>query len=168
MRLVGLIPLYTLVRTLIRNKNPKDVYLHRFATIQAISYVGFQVFENLWLLTSRNIVPAAWTEKRGGAAAMMKLSCRIWFVALTMEYARLAREAFIAKETGATNNMTIEEQAQVEKKWWAEFFTTSAWIPMAIHYSLDGGIGLNLGMVGLSGMLGGLGGLSKAWAATKE
>lgn len=99
---------------------------------------------------------------------LLKWSCRAWLVALTCDYLRLAREAQIAKEKGLDKTMSEEEKEHAAQKWSSEFFTTSAWFPMAIHYSLDGGIGLNQGLVGLSGMLGGMGGLSRAWAATKD
>lgn len=166
--MTGLIPLYVLLRSLLKVTNPKDALLHKLAIVQAVSYITFQLFENLWLLSSKNALSQQWVEKRGGALGFMKWSCRAWLVALTCDFARLAREAMIAKEQTGEKVLSAEEKQQVEQKWWSEFFTATAWYPMAIHYSKEGGIGMNQGLVGLSGMLAGFGGLSRAWAATKD
>lgn len=61
-----------------------------------------------------------------------------------------------------------EEDASVDKKWWSQLFVASSWLPMAVHYSVEGGIGLNLGIVGLLGVMAGAETFRAQWEATKD
>lgn len=61
-----------------------------------------------------------------------------------------------------------EHDADIDSKWWSQLFVAASWWPMALHYSLEGGIGLNLGMVGALGFMAGAESFRAQWAATKD
>ncbi|KAK5938346.1 hypothetical protein PMZ80_009316 [Knufia obscura] len=170
LRLTGLIPLYVLLKSLIKSNEP-DTLSYTIKLAQCASYITFQALENISHLTNKTVINANWTNARfsrlGGTTKMMTWSCRAWLCGITCDFLRLFREAQLARQNGTYERMNEEEKRNVDKKWWSEFFVATSWYPMAIHYSVEGGVGLNLGMVGACGFLANLGNFLKAWEGTK-
>ncbi|KAJ9654387.1 hypothetical protein H2198_006549 [Neophaeococcomyces mojaviensis] len=173
LRLTSLIPMYVLLKTLIKTRNTaKDKIGHTIQLAQCLCYMGFQLLENVAHLTNKTVINTNWTNARfarlGGSARLGIWSCRSWMAGVTLEFFRLFREAQVARESGsAYSKMNQEEKREADKKWWAELFVATSWYPMAVHYSVDGGIGLNLGMVGCAGFFANLGNFLKAWEGTR-
>ena len=96
-------------------------------------------------------------------------SCRAWLVGVSSDFFRLGREAQLLqqrKDRGET--ISESESKEIDRKWWAEFMTAASWMPVAVHYSVEGGLkGMNLGIVGLCGVSAGLNNFRAAWGATK-
>lgn len=150
---------------------PKDQYLRLLAQVQVPCYITFTIFENLWFLGSKGLLSPTFLNRIGGANKAMVNSCRAWLVAIICDFLRLAREAQLAqikKQDGSEKQLTAQEQETANKKWYSELFVSCSWLPMAIHYSVNGGIGMTQGTLGLSGALAGSGNFFRLWQATKE
>ncbi|KAK5085975.1 hypothetical protein LTR05_005265 [Lithohypha guttulata] len=170
LRLTGLIPLYVLLKSLVKSKEP-DQITYFIKITQCLSYMTFQFLENVLHLTNKTVIASTWTNARftrlGGTTKLMTWSCRAWLAGITCDFLRLFREAQLARQTGSYQKLNEEQKREADKKWWTEFFVATSWYPMAIHYSVEGGIGLNLGMVGACGFFANLGNFLKAWEGTK-
>ena len=170
LRLTGLIPLYVLLKSLIRSKEP-DSITYTIKLVQCLGYMTFQLLENISHLTNKTVLASTWTNTRfarlGGHAKLTTWSCRGWLVGITCDVLRLAREAQLARQTGSYARLSEDEKKEVDRKWWSEAFVNMSWYPMALHYSVEGGIGLNLGMVGACGFFANLGNFLKAWDGAK-
>lgn len=170
LRLTGLIPLYVLLKSLIRSSEP-DKVTYAIKLAQCASYITFQALENIHHLTNKTVINANWTNARfarlGGNASLVTWSCRAWLAGVTCDFLRLLREAQLARQNGTYERLNVEQKREADKKWWSEFLVASSWYPMAVHYSVVGGIGLNLGVVGACGFLANLGNFLRAWEGTK-
>lgn len=170
LRLTGLIPLYVLLKSLVKSKEPDQItYFIKLA--QCLSYMSFQFIENIYHLTNKTVINANWTNARfarlGGGAKLVTWSCRSWCAGITCDFLRLFREAQLARQNGTYSKMNEEEKRAADKQWWSSLFVAASWYPMAVHYSVEGGIGLNLGMIGACGFLANLGNFMKAWEGTR-
>lgn len=170
LRLTGLIPLYVLLKSLVKS-NEKDTVSYGIKIAQCLSYMTFQLLENVYHLTNKTVIDANWTNARfarlGGNAKLVTWSCRAWLMGITCDFLRLFREAQLARQDGTYAQMNEEQKREADKKWYSELFVAMSWYPMAVHYSVEGGIGLNLGMVGACGFFANLGNFLKAWHAAK-
>ena len=172
LRLTGLIPLYVLLKSLIRSTEP-DRITYVIKLVQCLGYMTFQLLENVAHLTNKTIINSNWTNSRfsrlGGQAKLVTWSCRGWLTGITCDLLRLARETQLARRDGsAYTKKNEEEKLEADKQFYTSLFVALSWYPMAIHYSVEGGIGLNLGMVGACGFFANLGNFLKAWQATKQ
>lgn len=170
LRLTGLIPLYVLLKSLLKSSDP-DRISYTIKLAQVASYIVFQALENVFHLTNKTVVNANWTNARfarvGGHAKLMTWSCRAWLCGISCDFLRLFREAQLGRQTGRYERMNADEKREADRKWWSEFFVAASWYPMALQYAVEGGIGLNMGMIGLCGFMANLGNFAKAWQATK-
>ena len=171
LRLTGLLPLYLLLKTLIsqRNNPDKDKHLYRISLVQCGGYIGFQALENIAQLTNKGVLPPTIIANNGGAAKFVQYYCRSWLVGVASDFFRLWREAVLLKERKQKGEKISEkEQKEIDRKWYAELTTAASWIPVAVHYSVDGGLPfMNPGLVGLCGAMAGLNNFRTQWAATK-
>ena len=167
LRLTGLIPLYVLLKSLIKSKE-RDTVAYTIKLTQCLSYMTFQLLENIYHLTNKTVISSTWTNARfskyGGHAKLMTWSCRAWMMGVACDFLRLGREAQVARQTGSYARLNEEEKRSVDKKWWSELFVATSWFPMAVHYSVEGGIGLNLGTCGF---MANLANFLKLWEAAK-
>lgn len=182
LRLFGLFPLYAWMRTLLQGpKEGQDKVLYGIAFTQCSGYITFQFLENLALLTDNNVVPRSYSSRwqAGGVSNTAKIfqwSYRAWLVGVSCDFFRLLREAQLtaAKRTdkGITEKSLTDAKKDIEAqdaKWWNELMIPTAWLPVAVHFSKDGGVpGFNLGIMGACGLLAGLGRTTGQWAATKD
>jgi len=170
LRLTGLLPLYIWLKTLLSKKTSANIdpIIHRVALVQCTAYITYQLVENIYHLALRDIIPRTVVEKRGGVMKWVVWSCRAWLIGVASDFLRLWREATLAREKRARGEAgTKAEQDEFDRKWWNEFITAASWFPVAVHYSVDGGLkGMNSGLVGLFGLVAGLNNFRNAWAAT--
>ena len=171
LRLTGLLPLYLLLKTLIaqRNDKSKDTILYRVSLVQCAGYLGFQSLENIYHLTNKGVLPPHVVATRGGGPKWVMWACRSWMVGVASDFLRLWRESYLLnqrKERG--ESISESEQTEIDRKWYAELTTAVSWMPVAIHYSVEGGLSwMNPGIVGFCGMMAGLNNFRIQWAATK-
>ncbi|RMD45043.1 hypothetical protein DV735_g97, partial [Chaetothyriales sp. CBS 134920] len=156
LRLTGLIPLTVLLKSLLDPKSPRraDPVAYKIALVQCLSYIGFQLLENVGHLTRKGVIPASFIAKRGGEGAWATWSCRSWLLGILTDFVRLAREAQVNQQKKEQGQITAQEQKAFEATWWVGLRTSLAWLPMALHYSVPGGLPfMNPGLVALSGFL---------------
>jgi hypothetical protein len=182
LRLFGLFPLYAWMRTLLQGpKEGQDTILYGIAFTQCAGYIGFQFLENLALLTDSGVVPRSYSARfqAGGVSNTAKIylwSYRAWLVGVSCDFFRLGREAQLsaAKRTGKSTSekslADVKEDVQAQDaKWWNDLIVPIAWLPVALHFSKEGGIpGMNLGIMGAGGLVAGLGRTRGLWAQTAD
>lgn len=166
LRLTGLLSLYTLLKSLI-NQRGGDPLKHKIQLVQCLGFIGFQLTENILQLTNKGVLSGSLVARLGGPAKAMRLACRSWLVGITTDYLRLWRDAVLMRERAAKGeSVSAKEQDELDRKWWADLQTCTAWLPMALHYSLEGGLpGMNSGFVGLCGLLAGINNTRAVWKA---
>ncbi|KAH9868083.1 hypothetical protein IAQ61_007390 [Plenodomus lingam] len=184
LRLFGLFPLYTWLRTLAAGPKPgADGVLHKLALLQASSYFTYQVLENISLLADSGVVSpstvAAINRGDSKTARLYLWAYRAWLGGVSCDFLRLAREwqleshrrsvrAQMVGEGKAIAEYQDEEDAKFDSRWWTDLMIASAWLPMALHFSsATGGIpGWNLGWMGLCGLVAGSTRVKALWAST--
>lgn len=140
--------------------------------------MSFQFLENVALLTDKEILPTSyttrWHAKSGAKTSKIYLwAYRFWMSGVACDFVRLAREAQLERNKRADREQKGETDAQadteVDKKWWSDLIVPTAWMPVAIQFSTEGGQPwFNLGIMGACGGLAGLGRTASLWAATAE
>lgn len=117
----------------------------------------------------------------------MLWACRAWLVGVSCDLLRLVREAVLTQQRrwrrrqvagrGEDAKANVEEEQgkvgreeeEEDAKWWGEMIGPLSWLPVAVHYSVEGGLpGMNLGVIGFCGMMAGLGKTRALWTATKN
>ncbi|KAF2845531.1 hypothetical protein T440DRAFT_472557 [Plenodomus tracheiphilus IPT5] len=184
LRLFGLFPLYTWLRTLASGPKPgADVVLHRIALLQASSYFTYQALENISLLADSGVVStsaiAAINRGDSKTARVYLWAYRAWLGGVSCDFLRLAREwqlekhrravrAHMVSEGKAVAEYQDDEDAKFDSRWWTDLMIASAWLPMAVHFSSStGGIpGWNLGWMGACGLVAGSTRIKALWAST--
>ena len=168
LRLTGLLSLYALLKSLLNQKGG-DPLKHKILLVQCLGYIGFQATENVLQLTNKGVLQPNLVARGGGAPTVMKWACRSWLVGVSTDFFRLWRDAQLMRERKAKGErVTAEEEDQFDAKWWADLQTCSAWLPVAVHYSVEGGLtGMNQGIVGFCGLMAGLNNFRAAWKAGK-
>lgn len=173
LRLTGLIPLYIALKSLIKTRNQaKDKVTYAIQLAQVLSYMTFQFIENVYHLTNKTVINSNWTNTRfarlGGLEKLVTWSCRAWCSGITFEFLRLARQTQLANQPGSDySKMDANAKKEADKKFWTDLFVATSWYPMAWHYSVEGGIGLNLGMVGCCGFFANVGNFLRLWQETQ-
>ncbi|KAF2732076.1 hypothetical protein EJ04DRAFT_514116 [Polyplosphaeria fusca] len=183
LRLLGLFPLYTWLRTLLAGRKPTaDPVLHRIALLQCLSYTTYQALENVCTLVdngvaSKNII-AFLNRGDPSTARVYTWAYRAWLTGVSCDFLRLAREAQIEGKRRATRSQMQEDgralaedqdesDAKFDAKWWSDLMICSAWFPMALHFASAKGLpGWNLGVMGICGLVAGSTRTQALWGAT--
>ncbi|KAL9008841.1 MAG: hypothetical protein Q9173_006072 [Seirophora scorigena] len=162
------------------------------ASVQAAANVTFQFLENVAFLGSKRILPLPpATQARCyvlcSRAWALSVGCDLW--RLGREYGILGRRKAKEQDGGRWKGagredegmktvqgeegktMEGEKTADVEERgylsaeigrWRKEALVTACWAPVAVHYSVEGGV-LGEGTVALLGLLGSAVGLREGW-----
>jgi hypothetical protein len=179
LRLFGLLPMYAWFRQLMQGPKPgQDQILYATSLTQCSLYMTFQFLENVALLTDKEVLPTSyttrWTAKSGGTTAKIYLwAYRMWFGGVLCDFVRLAREAQLEREKRANRTekdvSSREEEKEIDAKWWSDLIVPTAWTPVAIQFSTEGGQPwFNLGIMGACGAMAGLGRTASLWQATAD
>lgn len=143
-RIFGLFPLYTSLHAAWKTPH-RDPIVKTLLYVSLAAGTGFQVLENLALLTQKGVLRARffklWEEW------CWLVSNRFWLAQLIFETARLGRvrqlrwrEELGAEEVkgGEGEDVVVSvTSAELEKKWWRELYVTISSIPLAIHWSYE-------------------------------
>lgn len=168
--------MYAWARQLMQGPKPgQDQVLYATAVTQCALYTAFQFLENVGLLTDQKILPASYTARytasAGGTTAKIYLwSYRAWMGGVLCDFVRLFREAQLERSKRSQRSSTdvsTKEDEEVDQKWWSQMVVPLSWLPVAVHFSVVGGIpGFNLGIMGACGGLAGLSRTADLWAST--
>lgn len=174
LRLTALLPLYAWLRELLIDKDGQDRYLRFISLAQCLSYIVFQFTENVAFLSDRGVVPQKWLAKRGGSARWWLWSSRAWLAGVSCDFLILFRKALVKQQRrkrvryAKVEAEDEESEQSFDQKWWSEMFVASCWLPLSLHYSVQGGLrGMSTGAVGLLGFMAGMQNFAAQWARTK-
>ena len=176
LRLTAILPLYTWLRELVADNRRQDQYLRTISYIQCMSYIIYQLTENVAFLTDRGIVSRRWLERTGGSAKWWLWSSRAWLIGVCCDFLRLCREALnerqrrlVARQARKENTEAeTSKQQEIDRTWWTNMFIASCWLPLCLHYSLQNGLkGVNNGVIGLLGFMAAAQSFMAQWAKTE-
>lgn len=124
--------------------------------VQVLANLAYQPMENVAYLSSHDVLPISKQLEN----KLWLWSCRCWATHVFLELYRLSieYESATSRQRGATK--------QSSKAWWRELAINLAYAPLTLHWSVDGGIGLDEAQVGLLGVVAAVGQLTKAWEAS--
>ena len=117
--------------------------------------VALQTLESGAYLSSKGIM--SWTPATQGWA--YKWSVRFWAMYIGVELGKLGAQGLCSG--GAVTTTKAEKD-----EWRGKLIRNLAWAPLTLHWSVDGGVGLNEGIVGLLGSIPGLIQFRELWAST--
>lgn len=163
-RLFGLIGIYTWAKDVWSNPGSDGVE-DRLVKAQVIVNFFFQILENGAYLASKNVLN--WSESKQNKAWLW--SSRFWASHVFLEFLRLgrvwnvhSRESVEGK--GKEKEVDAERrQREWRKEWTKNLIVNSAWAPLTLHWSKDGGLisdtwvgtfGSVAGVVGVGRLLG--------------
>lgn len=93
-------------------------------------------------------------------------SCRFWAGHVAGEFLRVGREIYLEKQKVKKGEIvTEEEKKQHRGQWVRDVISNSAWAPLTVHWSVDGGV-VGPRAVGFFGVIAGLVSFERAWKAT--
>jgi hypothetical protein len=188
-RLWALLGLYAWARSLCSSppspRSPttatrKERFLRLLAWSQIASLVLFQVLENAAYLASKGaLTGASWADGRREARWWM-WSCRGWGVFVALELVRLAvgryspseekaDEARVLADGEKEGKLMAEEREkarrEVERDWRRDLVSNVGYMPLTLHYSVEGGF-LPDWAFGILGVAGAGALLVDAWGKT--
>ena len=99
----------------------------------------------------------SWTPATQGWA--YKWSVRFWALYIGVELGKLGAQGLCSGGAVMTTKAEKDE-------WRGKLMRNLAWAPLTLHWSVDGGVGLNEGIVGLLGSIPGLIQFRELWAST--
>ena len=105
------------------------------STAQIVTLVNFQAAENLVYLASRSVLGMSPSTQ----AKLARWSVRSWALYVGMELGRLLVERQRRVSAAAGGGLTAKD-AEWSAGWKKEFIRNLAWMPITVHYSLDGSL----------------------------
>ncbi|EGD97488.1 hypothetical protein TESG_04896 [Trichophyton tonsurans CBS 112818] len=185
LRLLGLLPLWAWGSSTYKSP-PADPVLRAIAYGQVLACVLFQLLENVAFLASKGVLSKRAVERWGSLSKWSIWSVRAWLVHVLLEFVRLARENQIAaaaegqksqasakKDIGeaekGVREKTKEEAVKMAanvKAWRKSMVNNLAWLPLCLHWSVDGGIGVPASLVGVLSLTAGAWGIHDLWLST--
>jgi len=149
-RIFGLLGIYRWGKAVMQNKE-QDSVVRSITSVQVACNVAFQMLENGAYLSSKGVL--GWSEQKQNRAWLW--SCRFWMAHVVLDFGRLWREREIAKDKRVEGK---EAGNGWEAAWWRELVVNGSWLPLTLHWSLEGGLLTDLG-VGAFGSVCGISGL---------
>ncbi|KAK2879414.1 hypothetical protein FQN49_000903 [Arthroderma sp. PD_2] len=177
LRLLGLLPLWAWGSSTYKSP-PSDPILRAIAYGQVLSCVLFQLLENIAFLASKGVLSKRAVEKWGSLSKWSLWSVRAWLMHILLEFVRLARENQLSSVERRRDAGTAEkgfrqagkeEAAKISLKvraWNQKLVNSLAWLPLCLHWSVEGGIGVPASLVGVLSLTAGAWGIHDLWAAT--
>lgn len=181
LRLLGLIPLWAWGSSICKSP-PADPVLRAIAYGQVISCVLFQFLENVAFLASKGVLSKRAVERWGSLSKWSLWSIRAWLTHILLELVKLVRESQIAAQEqrrgrdGAASaaEKGVKQKGKEEatkialkaKAWNQRLVNSLAWLPLCLHWSVDGGIGVPASLVGVLSLTAGAWGIHDLWLAT--
>ncbi|KAM5430429.1 hypothetical protein McanCB56680_003088 [Microsporum canis] len=181
LRLLGLIPLWAWGSSICKSP-PADPVLRAIAYGQVISCVLFQFLENVAFLASKGVLSKRAVERWGSLSKWSLWSIRAWLTHILLELVKLVRESQIAAQEQrrgrddaasaaekGVKQKGKEEAAKIAlkaKAWNQRLVNSLAWLPLCLHWSVDGGIGVPASLVGVLSLTAGAWGIHDLWLAT--
>ncbi|EEH34465.1 hypothetical protein PAAG_05514 [Paracoccidioides lutzii Pb01] len=195
LRLLGLLSLWSWGSATVR-KPPADPILRTIACTQVTVNVLYQILENVAHLASKGVLNRRAVERWGSLGKWYVWSTRAWLAHVLLEFVRVWREYVLAREmrkkdaevwgdVGHSEKGNRDEEGgegegegepggrEKESARWAEvrgwkksLLNSLAWLPLCVHWSFEGGVGVPDQLVGLLSMTAGAWGVHDMWNVT--
>ncbi|MCJ1413384.1 hypothetical protein MMC19_007489 [Ptychographa xylographoides] len=180
MRLPALLSIWSWAAAVIRSP-PSDPILRVIAYAQVSACAIFQYLENAAYLGSKGVILRK--DREGWVGKWYIWSARFWMAHVILEFGKLGRGLILrrqqiagdaevtgadteGKELGIRGLEDIDiKRRDEEHTWWKNIYINTAWFPLTIHYSMEGGFA-GEAQVALLGLFAGVVGLREIWQAT--
>jgi len=181
-RLWGLLPIYQWMTSLERSPPPTRRLL-LIERLQGWSMLAYYPLEHLYYLVSHSLLPKSqgkgWKARLLDANFLGLWSTRFWALYVLLQFAHLAedrrlllqRQKAVNKAKGKKKSPAEEndELRDVTSRWdqlYNELIVNLGYLPLTIHWSLEGGLFRNEIWEGIFGMAAGLASFRSGWQAT--
>ncbi|KAI0077063.1 hypothetical protein K474DRAFT_1772045 [Panus rudis PR-1116 ss-1] len=180
----GLLPIVQWLTNLERNPPPTRKLL-TIERLQGWAMLGYYLLEHLYYLVSHSIIPAQLPRPSLSSepkdkvvnldtGALSRLSTRFWAVYVFLQLAHLREDHRLLKIRERTLGKSKANTAQAEKeelirRWdalWSQVIVNLSYLPLTIHWSIEGGLFKNDIWVGLLGLSAALASWRSGWKAT--
>lgn len=173
LRLFGMIPLWRWGEQTLRNP-PKDPYIHAITVVQVLANTVYQVLENGGFLASKGVVSKRFVDRWGGIEKWYLWSVRAWFSHIVLQFGILWRQYVMRKNRAAAaaasgekaTDEDVEAQRLEVRAWRKSLMNCVFWAPLALHWSVEQGVGVPGNLTGIGGFMAGSWGFWDLWAAT--
>ena len=133
--------------------------------MQIMANVFYQYLENGAYLASKGIFAFGETKVN----RWYIWSARFWMAHVVLEFGRLARVRMLRRRQGKISGGEEKENKVVAAKeevvWWRDAYVNAAWMPLTVHYSVEGGY-VGEASIAALGLVAGLFGIREAWRET--
>ena len=142
LRLLGLIPLWVYVSGTIKSP-PVDPVERNVTRLQLASILVYQALENLAYLGTKGVVSKQFLQdKFGGVGRVFIWSTRGWFAFICLAFVKLARQYVLRQRKYAEKNDNQDEKREEVRAWKKSLVGNLLWAPLALHWSLEKGLGI--------------------------
>lgn len=137
-------------------------------------------------MAAKGVISKPFLEKYGYIGKWYLWSARFLLGNIVIQFFKLWRDAALArgvdgldsKETKSPSenpskdhvcrNKQEDGRRFEDREWWKSLTANTIWIPLCVHWSVDGGIGIPANLAGIFSFLAGAWGLHDLWKQTRE
>ncbi|CAG8044545.1 unnamed protein product [Penicillium salamii] len=182
LRLFGLARLVNLGLKVIQNP-PRDLWIHVLASLQIFMLVLYQTLENVSYLAGKGVISKVFLQRFADIKKWYLWSARFLLGNMIVELLKVWRNCRSCEaigtnglnsglttkmsenlKNGSANNKEREDR---NRDWWKGLVVNSIWMPLCVHWSVDGGIGIPPNLVGALCFLAGVWPLHDRWQETR-
>jgi len=182
-RLWGILPIIQWFNSLERSQPPTRNLL-TIERLQAWSMLAYYPLEHVYWLASHSLLP--WNIPARTLDKISRWSCRFWAAYVILQFLHLredalliaARERTLRQDKGKTSTSKEGEADTTDKRWADiaqrkaairnEALINGAYLPLTLHWSIDGGLFREEAWVGLFGFVAGIASFRGGWEATRK
>ncbi|KZV94728.1 hypothetical protein EXIGLDRAFT_736469 [Exidia glandulosa HHB12029] len=181
-RIWGILPIFQWMIALEKSHPPTRALL-TIERLQGWSMVAYYPLEHIYFLASHRMLP--WKISSRTLNKISLWSCRFWAVYVLLQFAHLREDlklikmgerALRAQEKG--KSLAIKEDdgatpsalelAKRKRAVWNETVVNLGYLPLTLHWSLEGGLLANESLVAFFGLVAGLASFRGGWEATRR
>ncbi|KJA14516.1 hypothetical protein HYPSUDRAFT_150319 [Hypholoma sublateritium FD-334 SS-4] len=184
-RIWGLLPIFQWLISLERSP-PATRKLLTIERLQGWSMLAYYPLEHLYYLGAHGIIPAAVTSPFSlFSAKKTKLSLnfnkialwstRFWAAYVFLHFAHLVEDRKLLKlrhtsmRKAKASGLSVEEKEEMNQRWdafWSEVVINMGYLPLTIHWSMEGGLFRNETWVAVFGLVAAVASFRTGWKAT--
>lgn len=143
---------------------PTDPFILLITRLQVWSNLIYFPLENLYYFGAHNILPISPAKQNWYS----NIGCRFWAAHVVLDLLRLWREHSLrarARKAQQTDATSSKQDRAAEFDWYRQLIINLGYLPLTVHWSVDGGIGLSDVQVGICGTFAAIGQLLGQWRA---
>lgn len=151
---------------------PADRTIHVLTVLQVLANVVYQSLENGGYLAAKGVVSKRWVDRWGGIDKWYLWSVRAWLGHIVLQFGVLWRQYVLRKrrESAIAGTMSAEKKEEVlrgEIRAWKKSLVNNVfWAPLALHWSVEKGVGVPGSVTGFGSFMAGAWGFLDLWRST--